>query len=347
MIVSSPGRICLFGEHQDYLGLPVIPCAISLRMRFKSDWTDQAAVTIDLPDIHSATRFELTGKEVAYTGSSDYFRSCYNLLLRKGFTFSRGLHCTVTSGVPINAGTSSSSALAVGWIHTLALMSDQEMELDPGETGELAYLAEVEEFGEHGGRMDQYSSAVGGSIYLESVPETRFRPVEMNPGRIILADSMQPKNTQGMLAGVRGRIESVLRKVPVLDLKGFPIHEIDKYKEALSSVDLKLLTATLRNRDITATALETSSRDKLGSLLCEEQSILRDELHISTEKIDAMVDAAMKAGAIGAKINGSGGGGCMFATVKPGSEERVIDALSEFTERIWVVESDRGVSVEV
>ncbi len=347
MIVSAPGRICLFGEHQDYLGLPVIPCAISLRMHFISDWTDEAAVTIDLPDIHSHTSFELTGREVPYSGTNDYFRSSYNLLLRKGYSFSRGIHCTVTSGIPINAGTSSSSALTVGWIYTLALMSDQKKELSPGETGKLAYLAEVKEFGEHGGIMDQYSSALGGCIYLESVPETRFKSTDMNPGKIILADSMQPKNTQGMLGAVRSRIESVLNQVPGLDLSSVPIHEIDKCKGILTPEDHRLLMATLRNRDITTEALGTPSSVEIGKLLCEEQSILRDELRISTEKIDAMIEAAMKAGALGAKINGSGGGGCMFATAESGSEEKVFDALSAFGDRVWVVGSDKGVSIEL
>ena len=45
---STPGRVCLFGEHQDYLGLPVVPCAVSLRMTIEARHRDDMEVRIDL-----------------------------------------------------------------------------------------------------------------------------------------------------------------------------------------------------------------------------------------------------------------------------------------------------------
>lgn len=59
MIVSTPGRICLFGEHQDYLGLPVIAAAISKRIQLKGAFRPDRIVHFDLPDIQKTESFSL------------------------------------------------------------------------------------------------------------------------------------------------------------------------------------------------------------------------------------------------------------------------------------------------
>jgi galactokinase len=110
-----------------------------------------------------------------------------------------------------------------------------------------------------------------------------------------------------------------------------------------------LIDGTLTNRDLTVQArriLGTSHPDgsAFGKLMDEHQSVLRDVLHISTPKIDRMIDAATNAGAIGAKINGSGGGGCMFAYA-PEEPERVAVAVREAGGTAWVVQVDQGVTV--
>jgi len=57
MIVSTPGRICLFGEHQDYLGLPVIAAAISKRIQIKGDFRPDKTVHFSLPDVGTEESF--------------------------------------------------------------------------------------------------------------------------------------------------------------------------------------------------------------------------------------------------------------------------------------------------
>ncbi|MBN1477250.1 GHMP kinase, partial [Candidatus Sumerlaeota bacterium] len=82
----------------------------------------------------------------------------------------------------------------------------------------------------------------------------------------------------------------------------------------------------------------------LGELLTTHHAALRDDLGISTAKIDRMLDAAIGAGALGGKINGSGGGGCMFAYA-PERAEEVAEALRREGGRAWVVEVCGGVEV--
>ena len=118
----------------------------------------------------------------------------------------------------------------------------------------------------------------------------------------------------------------------------------------LDSTSMLLLDGTLRNRDLTIEArrlLGSAHPDGVvfGKLMDEHQVVLRDVLHISTPKIDRMIEAARKSGAVGAKINGSGGGGCMFAYA-PENPERVAAAVWEVGGTAWVVHVDRGVTID-
>jgi galactokinase/mevalonate kinase-like predicted kinase len=122
--ISTPGRICLFGEHQDYLGLPVIAAAISRRVDMSGEHRADKQIIIHLPDIGSELLIEISATRIPYENKRDYFRSGYNVLIDKGLTFSKGLECTVRGNIPINSGTSSSSALLVTWIHFLSKMAD-------------------------------------------------------------------------------------------------------------------------------------------------------------------------------------------------------------------------------
>jgi galactokinase len=79
---------------------------------------------------------------------------------------------------------------------------------------------------------------------------------------------------------------------------------------------------------------------RVGALITEHHTILRDILDISTPKIESMIEAALSAGACGAKINGSGGGGCMFAYA-PRETEKVKNAVGRFG-KACIVRTDFG-----
>ena len=115
MKIKTPGRICLFGEHQDYLGLPVIAMAISKFSSLSGVARNDAKVVIRKPDINDIEEFSLN--EIKYNSKQDIFKSGFNICKRFGFKFSRGFDVTVKSDIPIKAGTSSSSSLLVSWIH--------------------------------------------------------------------------------------------------------------------------------------------------------------------------------------------------------------------------------------
>ena len=128
MEITTPGRICLFGEHQDYLGLPTLAMAISLRSSLKDKKTNDRGVIINKIDLGETESFSLDNLD--YESERDYFKSGIKTCMEEGLNFSRGFNCKVTSNIPFQAGTSSSSSIMVSWIHFLSKMADQPIGWD-------------------------------------------------------------------------------------------------------------------------------------------------------------------------------------------------------------------------
>jgi galactokinase len=347
--VSTPGRICLFGEHQDYLHLPIIAAAISKRIYIKGRKRNDRKIVINLPDINQREEFLLT-ERIPYIKERDYFRSAVNLLHRDGFNFSFGCEATITGDIPINAGTSSSSALVNSWINFLAQMSDQKKNLLPETLADLSYRAEVLEFSEPGGMMDHYSTAIGGVIYLSSFPNVVIKKLSPKLGAFILGNSSEPKDTKAILArvkyGVLKIIDYLKKSISEFNLHLMKPKDISNVASYLDKSQLELFVGTVANKLITEQALQVLKEkiidhNKFGQLLNEHHKILRDNLKISTPKIDRMIDAALKAGALGAKINGSGGGGCMFAYA-PHNPEVVLEEVKKIAPDSHIVYVDKG-----
>jgi galactokinase len=348
LAISTPGRVCLFGEHQDYLHLPVIAAAISRRIRVEGTRRADNKVNIDLPDIRKRESFEIRDR-IPYARERDYFRSGVNVLQREGFRFPYGFDCVVRGDIPINAGTSSSSALVVGWMNFLARMSEPSRVLSPEDLAQFAYGAEVLEFTEPGGMMDHYCTAMGKLIWLESFPTIKvFRfSAELKP--FVLGNSHQPKDTKSILANLKNKVLEIVRNLKAghseFSLQTITSEELEAYRRELDEGRFRLLQGTVANRDITFEAKETLERTpvdhrRVGQLLNAHHALLRDVQKISTPKIDRMIEAALNAGAYGAKINGSGGGGCMFAYA-PENPEAVAESVRRVSEAA-VVTVDAG-----
>lgn len=351
--VSTPGRICLFGEHQDYLGLPIIAAAINKRIYIEAMKRNDSTLKIELLNLNSIEEINLE-EEIFIKKERDYLRSSLNVLKKKGFSFSNGYDVKIRGNIPINSGTSSSSALVVSWIHLLSKISNEKINLSQEEIAHLAYLAEVVEFSEPGGMMDHYSTSIGNIIWLQTVPCIKVTKINIDLGDFILVDSEEPKDTKFILSRVKNNIVDTVNKLKNkfddFDLQNVLINDLERYKYEISEEQYELLIATLQNRDITFEALKvlTASeviKARIGNLMNEHHKILREVLQISTPKIDRLIDVALNAGALGAKINGSGGGGCMFAYA-PNNSEKVLEELKKVSPKSWIIKIDKGTKVE-
>lgn len=346
---SAPGRICLFGEHQDYLKLPVISAAIDLCVSIEGEKRLDKVFTINLPDIKQNIKFEIPdkGQELGYILDRDYFRSVYNHLQRHGAIFNNGWSCEVSGNIPINTGTASSSALCVAWTRFL-IKANSKKELnffDDKQIGRIAYLAEVEEFGEPGGMMDHYASSLGGVLYQDFDSNIFSNIPHSKMGTFILGDSLEPKNTLDILSRVKYVVIDAINKIKKenksFEIKTVSRGEINDYNSILNSTELRILEGTIRNRDITSKAFNLLKEDAFNlesfkGLLNEHQYILSKYLKISTPKIDSMLTIAENNGAYGGKINGSGGGGCMFAYA-PENAKKIAQSIEDIGAKVYIV----------
>lgn len=350
--ISTPGRICLFGEHQDYLGLPVIAAAISLRMQISATSRTDLRFEIDLPDIGAQIEFEPSGR-LAYQRPRDYFRSGFNVVWDRGFRPQHGWNCIVRGKVPINSGTSSSSALMVSWIKFLLTAANDTEQNNPATISRLAYQAEVHEFNEPGGMMDQFSTCHGNVIYLD-FPQNEIETLRPKLGAFVLGDSREPKDTMRILRNVRDVAQEAVQMIrvplPTFDLRKTSLAEAHGALQKLPPRHAEVLRANLNDRDLLRAALvvlkqEPLDHARLGKLLTLHHEQLSHHKRVSTPKIERMLEGAKRAGALGGKINGSGGGGCMFAYA-PLHAEAVAEAIRAEGGVPYIIAIDEGTRVE-
>ena len=335
--IRAPGRICLFGEHQDYLMYPTISMAISRYIYLKAERNNQNAFSIQLPDINMKLNIPLTTNLLEYESNRDYLRSGYNQFIRKGVKFNKGYNITITGDIPINAGAASSSALVIAWLFFLNHISNSLF--TQFELALMGYNTEVREFGEEREKMDFFSSIYGNIVYLQSKePNPRYKTYHKKLPGFILGDSLQKKNTVKDLKKVKKtaiKAFNILKRImPSFNIYETKLIEVHDYLESIEERYRNKIVGNLVNRDLTQQAkhlfdnhdyIQKTSEQankatcinqfykKLGKLINEHQNQLKYNIEITTDKIDTMIAKCLDAGAVGAKINGSGFGGTIFA----------------------------------
>ncbi|WP_105614277.1 GHMP family kinase ATP-binding protein [Vallitalea okinawensis] len=351
---STPSRICLFGEHQDYLGLEVVASAINLRFKAEGAKNKEDIIRVHLSgeSIDKVEEISLTEK-ITYRDNRDYIRSAINVLRRNGYPV-EGYDIDMDSEIPIGKGMCSSTTMTVVFIKMLLELANHPHKNDPEKIAMLAFDAEVTEFKEPGGLMDHYSSAFGGLVHLTFDPDkTVVEPLDFKiPGSFILFDSLQDKDTTKVLASA---------KYPVLDalesLKGEGITSVRdfisndeniKFLECLEPLHRRKLEANIDNYKVLLEGIKLLQADRFdeeafGALLKRHHANLRDGLEISTPIIEEILETAYANGALGGKINGSGGGGCCYVYAKDEDCEDIVNAIEAKGYPAIILKQDTGV----
>jgi galactokinase len=199
--------------------------------------------------------------------------------------------------------------------------------------------------------MDQYSTAMGYLIYLESKPKISIQSLNPNLGTFVLGDSNEPKDTMGILARCRDARLTILDKLKKQNTSFSLYTSNNDFKlKDLTEEEKTLFHGTIKNRDFLKYALlelekNEQNHKKIGELLSDHHAVLRDVLNVSTPKIEAMLEAAMDAGALGGKINGSGGGGCMVAYV-PENPQQIAEAIQKAGGKAYIIDPDEGTRID-
>lgn len=355
VIVAAPARLCILGEHQDYFGLSVISCAMDLRMYLRGTPNNLHKFRLFLKDLNQTDEIAV-GEEFPYRKPRDYLRSAIRILNRRGFPITRGYDVEITSEIPIAKGNSSSSALTVGWLKFLLVANGYAHLVPPAQLAELAFQAEVAEFHEPGGKQDHYAISLGGLLHLQFQDQVVVTTIARNLAGFLLVDSGRTKDTQGVLRRIKNDGFAALSKLSSLHGQPYCFKTIStsvprSVGEAHPELqrEMSVLTAILENRDLTReglTLLQSSEFQphELGRLLTEHHQQLRDGLGISTPQFETLINKAKQAGALGCKINGSGGGGC-FLAYAPGVGDRVKQVLELEGALVYPVTPTHGATV--
>ena len=331
--IKVPSRICFFGDHQDYLGLPVIAGTINRFIELNARPIKSKRYEIELLDLKES-RTVAIDDPLEQVEAQDYFRSGMAVLKKKGFDFQQGYQVSISGNIPLNAGLSSSSALIVAWIRFL-VAQQQTNEVTNEEIGQFAYEAEVKFFNQPGGLMDQYTIAQGGLLYIDT-QTGRTEQLVGRLGSLVIAESGLKKQTLDVLSNGRLFQERAIAEVkkahPAFDIQHAVLEDFDRYANKVSKLYNDHWYAAIHNYEITKNAYRLLSTIddncvELGRLMNAHQDILENRIQNTPEQMVNMVKAAVSAGAFGAKIIGSGGGGCMVALVNKESKQRVIDAF--------------------
>lgn len=330
-----PARICFFGDHQDYLGLPVIAGTINRYLNLEAQPQSQAEFTLDLPDLgeERSLPLEVDAKSVE---AGDFLSAVLAILRQKGFHFSQGYRVRISSAIPLNAGLSSSSALVVAWIRFL-VATQEERKVSDKDIGHWAYEAEVGFFNSPGGLMDQYTIAQQGLLFINTTTgETKRLPGDL--GTLVVAESGLTKETNAVLSNARSFQEKAIAQVqdqhPEFQLLQATAHEHACFSAAVEKELQDHWYAAIYNYQITKEAAEHLSMadgeiKPLGTLMNAHQMILENCIKNTPMPMQKMMQAARAAGASGTKIIGSGGGGCMLAMTREDKAETVIEAFLE------------------
>ncbi|MET8873121.1 hypothetical protein [Nocardia sp. NPDC004604] len=216
--------------------------------------------------------------------------------------------------LPIAAGVSSSAAVTVAAAAALSLATDRALP-NPETVAGLAFRAESIELETGAGWMDFLACTYGGvrEIFPSHRPLAAKLAETINIP-IVLIDTGQRHSTAKVLASKRDRFRAGER-------------DIRHYAER-ASVIVSQMADALR--------VENPDYPAIGALISEGHCLLRDRVRCSTLLIDECVSRCLAAGALGAKVSGSGHGGCLFALVGWDALEPVRAALSTLPVRIWV-----------
>ncbi len=334
---AAPGRVNLIGEHTDYNDGFVLPLAlrqgVAAAARVRGDEVLRVRST-QQPDIVDVPIPELAPGSVH--GWAAYVAGVAWALRERGFDVP-GLDVLVDGDVPAGSGLSSSAALAcavaVAWNDLAGL------QLSRDDLAAVARSAENDMVGAPTGLMDQMASLHGRAGHLVFL-DTRSLVVEHVPFdlsvaglALLIIDSRAPHALVDSDYAERHR--SCAKAAELLGVRALRDVTSDDLDVALASLDDDLLrrrvrhvvTENARVLEVVATLRSPADPRRVGPVLTASHASMRDDFEITVPQVDIAVEAALAAGAHGARMTGGGFGGCVLALVENDQVDAVVGAV--------------------
>lgn len=347
-VFIGPARVNLIGEHIDYNGGNVFPCAISLRSacvaRKRNDNIIRLAST-SYPEIVTADINKLEDYKKLEWGN--YQLGVAYCIQQEGHEIC-GMDMLFDETVPHASGLSSSAAIELATGRAIAALSG--IEIDPVRMAQLGQMAENNYVGMNCGIMDQFASSLGkkgcaillncGTLDYEYAPFN----LEEKGLRLIIMNTKKPRSLITSAYNTRrAECETALMELQegcdaefLCDITPDMFEELARLITKPDNVKraLHVITENQRTKDAIA-ALNAGDIEKFGQLMVESHVSLRDLYEVTGLELDSIVEAALKQeGVLGARMTGAGFGGCALAIVKEECVDEFIKNVSaEYTEK--------------
>lgn len=331
-VVRAPGRVNLIGEHTDYNEGYVLPLAIEravwIALRPRSD----RLVRLYAVEFGEEGLFDLDRLEPA-TGWLEYPKGVAWALAQAGLAL-RGFDGVVSGDVPRGAGLSSSAALELAVARAFHAVSGFPWE--PVRIAQLAQQAENRWVGVNCGIMDQLISAAGiaGHALLIDCRSLALTPVPLPTGSlVVILDTMTRRGLIDSAYNERRRqCEAAARFFGVPALRDVSLAQFEAAADRLDPVIAKRARHVVSENARTLEAAEAMRRGDsvhLGRLMNASHASLRDDFEVSSDALNAMVEAAQAhAGCFGARMTGAGFGGCAVALVANATRDAFVREVS-------------------
>ncbi len=348
-VYFAPGRVNMIGEHTDYNGGHVFPCALTIgtyaaarkreddKLRFYSMNFDKLGV------IESSIQDLKPDKEAHWT---NYPKGVMWAFEKRGFKMPCGLDIVLNGNIPNGSGLSSSASLEVLTGYLLRDLFGFEVT-----NVDLALIGQYSENNFNGmncGIMDQFASAMGkkdNAIFLDTADLSfEYAPLVLEGAKIIVTNSKVKHSLVDSEYNVRRSecekaLEELQTVIGINGLGDLSEEQFEQYKTAIKDeVRVRRAKHAVYENQRTIRAVEALKKNDLalfGRLMNESHVSLRDDYQVSCDEIDVLVEEAWKVpGVIGSRITGGGFGGCTVSIVKD-------EAVEEFQEKVGAAYRER------
>ncbi|MBX5320931.1 MAG: mevalonate kinase [Candidatus Bathyarchaeota archaeon] len=323
VVASAPAKVILFGEHFVVYGEPAIVLAIDKRAYAKAEIREDKRLFLRSQNLNLAGFFD-NGNFKVEEGNPKEARIKLEPLkcaVEKVLEMAKekvGLNIEVNSTVPVAAGLGSSAAVASAVAAAVGALLNVKMSRE--NVFRIAFEAEKIMHGTPSG-VDPAISTFGGTLLFQM--DTGFKPIDVKMDiPLVIGNTGVERSTRVQVAKVRS-----LR---------------DKYPQIIESMMHTAREIVLRAVE----ALKGGDLETLGELMTINHALLYG-LGVSDESLEWLINAARKAGALGVKLTGAGGGGCMIAIANTDRLEKVLEAVQRAGGNAFIArKTDEGVRIE-
>ncbi|MBR1856891.1 MAG: galactokinase [Oribacterium sp.] len=327
----APGRVNLIGEHTDYNGGHVFPCALTIGTYAAAKKRDDRklrfySVNLDKTGVIETSLDEF--KPLKDDNWTSYLKGVMWAFEKRGFKMDRGLDIAIYGNIPNGSGLSSSASIEV--LTGFVLRELYGFDVTNVDLAIIGQDAENNYCGMNCGIMDQFASSMGkkdNAIFLDCATlNYEYAPVVLNGMKLVVTNTNKKHKLVGSAYNDRRRESEEAREIlasvaGIKTLGDLSNEDFEKHKDAIKDpvVQKRAKHAVYENnRTLTAVAaLKAGDIETFGKLMNASHVSLRDDFEVSCEELDVLVEEAWKVpGVLGSRMTGGGFGGCTVSIVK-------------------------------